>query len=104
MELVDLLIGGLVIWAIVKFIKYYFIAEVASNIPIEFVFPVRLEYNTTQWFAWDNDNEFLGQAPTKKELMEQMAKELDFPQDKFQITYEGPMTPFIEKKVEKSVD
>lgn len=103
MELLDLMITGLVIWAAYKFIKYYLIAEVASNIPIEFVFPVRLEYNSTQWFAWDNDNEFLGQAPTKQELLEFMAQDLDFPKDKFQITYEGPLTPLDEKKVEKAV-
>ena len=91
MDLFDILAGGLLLWFVYKMIKVWAIASAASQLPISFTFPIKLEYTDSQWFAWDNDNEFLGQAATKQDLIERISKELDFPKDKFSIVSEYPM-------------
>lgn len=72
-----------------KFVVNNFLSSDDDQYPIEVVFPVKLEYTDTQWYGWDNDGEFLGQAPTKTLLMDAISKDVDLPLDKFQILSES---------------
>lgn len=71
-------------------------SEGASQAPLErpvgsWELPIKLEYTTDQWFAWDEDDEFLGQAPTKQELINLVSERFDVPVDKFVIVSQQQM-------------
>lgn len=89
----DISIIDILLYACAATIVYRFIIDRISSdddqYPIEVVFPVKLEYTDTQWYGWDNDGEFLGQAPTKTLLMDAISKDVDLPLDKFQILSES---------------
>jgi hypothetical protein len=55
------------------------------------VLPLKLEYTKDQWFAWDSDDEFLGQASSKEQLFDYIATRFDYPKEQFQIISEVPM-------------
>jgi hypothetical protein len=92
-----------VVYKIVSVIFVSAVTNVAAsmimeNMPIDSIFPIRLEYTNDQWFAWDYDQEFIGQAATKNDLLEKLAAEMNYPKDKFQIISEYPV-----KKVDVTV-
>lgn len=91
MEFTDLILWCLVVWVCYKLARAYAVVSIITRMPVNLIFPIKLEHNDNQWFAWDHDDEFLGQAPTKQELLELISKNLDFPKDKFTIISEQPM-------------
>ena len=91
MDSLDFFLWCFGIWALYKIARAYMVVSVISSMPVQLIFPVKLEYNDNQWFAWDNDDEFLGQAPTKQELLDQISTKMDFPRDKFTIISEQPL-------------
>ena len=88
---VDVILVFVGIWLISKLLRIWAIASVMNDIPIQLIFPLRLEYTRDQWFAWDKEHEFLGQARTKEELINRLSKELDFPKDSFTVISESPI-------------
>lgn len=82
------------------FVSFFLRALVNINVVINedqpkslerYVLPLKLEYTKDQWFAWDHQDEFMGQAPTKEQLIDYIAKQTNFPKEKFEIISEGPM-------------
>ena len=91
MEILELIFWGSVLWVAYRITKAYFIVTMITNMPEMLIFPIKLEYNSNQWFAWDNDDEFLGQAATKQELLDLISKDMSIPSDKFTIISEQSM-------------
>jgi len=91
MEITELLLWGAILWVAYKIAKAYFVVTMMTKIPEMLIFPIRLEYDSNQWFAWDHDNEFLGQAATKQELLDSISEDMSIPTDKFTIISEQPM-------------
>lgn len=95
LDLFDIFLGCLVIWGIYRIVKTvlaHAVANmVANSIPVEAVFPIRLEHTSDQWYAWDYDDEFIGQATTKDMLIDKLALEMDFPKDQFKIISDYPV-------------
>ena len=91
MEVIDIVIIIATTWLAYKVLKLGAIASIVSNLPVQLIFPLRLEYTNNQWFAWDKEHEFLGQAQTKEELIIRLSKELDFPKDNFIVISEKPI-------------
>lgn len=93
MEFEDIVITLALVWLAYRILKLWMVATVIGKIPIEFIFPIKIEHTHDQWFAWDKENEFLGQAHSKEELIDRLSKDLDFPKDKFTIISETIIKP-----------
>lgn len=69
--------------------------QVHISTPSSSILPLKLEYTKDQWFAWDDEDEFLGQAPTKEQLIDYISTRFNFPKEQFQIISEGPLENII---------
>lgn len=87
-DTLTLLFYALAAFFVLRGLMQWFSQSEDDKVDVQVVFPVELRYNDYQWYGWDHDGEFLGQAPTKDELMNQIAKEIDLPLDKFKIMSE----------------
>lgn len=88
---IELIISIVTLLSVGVFILRYIGADKQNELQVEFIFPVKLEYTPDQWFAWDSDDEFLGQAQTKEALINMIAQDNDLPIEKFQVVYEYPL-------------
>lgn len=88
MSLTEFFFWGGVVWCVYNVLKAYIAASVINAMPSDLFFPIKLEYDNNQWFAWDYNDEFLGQAATRQGLLDLISENLDYPKDKFTIISE----------------
>lgn len=51
--------------------------EEETTIQEDWTFPINLEYNSSEWYAWDRDGTFIGQAKSKDILVTEILNRFD---------------------------
>lgn len=73
---------------IVNFVMEYYKIKKQQNIMVDWVFPIHVKYTSApeeQYFAWDIEDVFLGQSNNYNELLTNIRKRWNIPEDKLVI-------------------
>jgi hypothetical protein len=93
MNIILFALFGFITWFVVTFVvnfivEYHRITKQAQSTPDDnWVFPIHIKYTSLkdQYFAWDLDDVFLGQSNNHDQLLTNIRKRWNIPEDKLVI-------------------
>ena len=85
MQIFEYLIVAIIGWFCISFTLGYIHSkyreddedETSFSLPDDWTFPIKIEFNEKQWYAWDKDDTFILQADTKTTLIEDILNRFD---------------------------